>query len=421
MVLVLPCLVFTQQSLDIGMGTTNKIENWVNSFFANGLFTGTVLVTCGDPGIRHRKVIYEGAYGYAIKEWKIKNQMDTKMLIGSNSKQFTALLVLQEVERGDISLDGTISDYLPSYRTDTGSQVTIHQLLSMQSRIPNYTTLSDFMYLPGYSDVNIPPVWSNSAFRLFFPEQVFIEKYCSLDLAAPPNPACANSTYEYSSSNYYILGAILEYVTGKSYATLLQERIFEPLGMNNSGYNLETDIIPKRAIGYHFNTLTGSLTRGKVTDMSTAYAAGAIYSTAEDLNKWNASLYTDQLLSDEYRQKMFELHAPLCPNIGEVIGIQLYYGYGFMIGYIPMGPGQQVTMVVHGGQVYETFESFMMRLLENKYTIIVLSNTAVTLPPGYPDIPAQISLGIFQILYGVNPLPNSTLSNIDQLPYHYSN
>jgi CubicO group peptidase (beta-lactamase class C family) len=286
----------------------------------------------------------------------------------------------------------------------------------MQSRIPNYTTLTDFVYLPGYSDVNIPPLWSNSAFPLFFPKLSFIEKYCSLDLAPPPTPGCENSAYEYSSSNYYILGAILEEVTGKSYATLLKERIFDPLEMEDSGYNLESSIIAKRATGYHFDTGTGSLTRGKVTDMSTAYAAGAIYSTAEDLNKWKASLYTDQLLSDEYRQKLFQPYVPMCPNIGASMGIQLFYGYGFMIGYLPIGPGQQLTMIAHGGTVPKTFETFMIRIIENKYTIIVLSNTAVALPPGVPDIPTQIGLGIFQILYGMNPGPSPNPVNIARLP-----
>jgi CubicO group peptidase (beta-lactamase class C family) len=390
-------MVFGQS---ITLDKTRRIERYVESFYDQGLFTGTVLVTSGLSG---RRIVYEGAFGMANKEWGVKNKIDTRLLIGSNTKQFTAMLVMQEVARGNISLDGTISDYLPWYRTDTGSQVTIHELLSMQSRVPNYTTLSDFTDLPGYSDENDPPQWGNTGFLLYFPTFTFIQKYCSRDLAGNTTQGCENSPYEYSSSNYYILGSILETVTGKTFATLLRERIFEPLQMEDSGYYFDTAIIPKTATGYLFDTSTGYLTKGRLTDMSTAFSAGAIYSTADDLNLWNAALYTDQLLSSEYRYKLFTPYVPMCPNIGDIIGIQIYYGYGFMIGYLPVGPGQQLTMIAHGGTVADTFESFMIRIIEDKYTIIVLSNTAVVLPSGYPPVPTGMGLGIFQILYGMNP------------------
>jgi|SRR5215216_7551077 len=140
---------------------------------------------------------------------------DTKFRIGSVTKQFTAALILQLVEEGKIKLDGKISDYLTDYRKDTGGKVTIHQLLNHTFGIPSYTNRPDF---------------SAEISRNLYSVADFVKKFASGGLEFEPG-----SKFSYNNSGYSLLGAIIEKVTGKSYETVLTERILKPLGMTNSG------------------------------------------------------------------------------------------------------------------------------------------------------------------------------------------
>jgi len=187
-------------------------------------FNGAALVA------ENGKVIYKGAFGMANMEWDIPNAPDTKFRLGSITKQFTATVVLQLVEQGKIKLDGKLSDYLPEYRKDTGEKVTIHHLLTHTSGIPSYTSLPGF-----FENVSRNP----------YKVADFVKKYASGDLEFEPG-----SKFSYNNSGYFLLGAIIERVTGKTYEQVLKENIFDPLGMKNSGYDHYDTIIPKRAAGY---------------------------------------------------------------------------------------------------------------------------------------------------------------------------
>lgn len=201
-----------------------KIENLLKQYYDYGQLNGTVLVA--DRG----KVIYEKGFGNANMEWSIPNQPDTKFRIGSVTKQFTAALILQLVEDGKITLDGKLSDYLTDYRKDTGVKVTVHQLLNHTSGIPSYTNRADFM-----KEISRDP----------YSVSDFVKKFASGDLEFEPG-----SKFSYNNSGYFLLGAIIEKVTGKSYEAVLSERIFKPLGMTNSGYDNQTPLLTKRASGY---------------------------------------------------------------------------------------------------------------------------------------------------------------------------
>jgi CubicO group peptidase (beta-lactamase class C family) len=163
------------------------------------------------------KVIYKKGFGMANMEWEIPNQTDTKFRIGSVTKQFTATLVLQLTEEGKIKLDGKITDYLPDYRKDTGDKVTIHHLLNHTSGIPSYTGLPGFFQNESRNPYGV---------------KEFVKKFASGDLEFEPG-----SKFSYNNSGYFLLGAIIEQVTGKPYARVLQERIFDPLGMKDTGYD----------------------------------------------------------------------------------------------------------------------------------------------------------------------------------------
>lgn len=234
-----------------------QIDELVKTYHSYGQFNGSVLVA------EKVRVIYKKGHGFANMEWKIPNESDTKFRLGSITKQFTSVLILQLVEQGKIKLDGKLTEYLPDYRKDTGDKVTVHQLLNHTSGIPSYTGQPGF-----FENVSRNP----------FTVSDFVKKHCSGDLEFEPG-----TKYSYNNSGYFLLGAIVEKVSGKTYEQMLNENIFGPLGMKNSGYDNHNPLIEKRATGYS--------KRGKAyinspyLDMSIPYAAGSLYSTVDDLPK----------------------------------------------------------------------------------------------------------------------------------------
>src|SRR5688572_67803 len=244
------------------------VDALLASYHDAGIFNGTALVS--DNG----KVLLKKGYGFADFEWKIPNTPDTKFRIGSLTKQFTATVVMQLVEEGKLSLDATLSSVLPYYRKDTGSKITVHHLLTHTSGIPSYTGLPNFM-----RDVSRNP----------YGVREFVEKYCSGDLEFEPG-----SRFLYNNSGYFLLGAIIEAVTQKPYAQVVRERVFAPLGMAGSGYDLSGPILEKRARGYESGP--AGVRNADYLDMLLPYAAGSLYSTVEDLYIWDQALYGEKVL-----------------------------------------------------------------------------------------------------------------------------
>ena len=334
-----------------------KIDQFARQYADCCGFTGTVLVS------EHDKVIFKGGYGFADREWNIPNAPDVKFRLGSVTKQFTSMLILQQVAKGTIRLDGHISDYLPYYRKDTGSRVTIAQLLSHTSGIPSYT--DDPKFLPDLS-------------RNYYGVDDFVNKFCSGDLQFEPG-----SKFRYDNSGYFLLGAILEHVTGKKYEDLLQENIFTPVGMHDTGYDHWSTILPKRASGYE-ETFDG-IQNAPYLDMSLPYAAGSLYSTVEDLYKWDQALYTDKLLPPDLKQKLFT------PNLEN-------YGFGWGIHTIPKDePGAGKTIIAHGGGI-NGFNTGEARIVDDHDLIVIFNNT-----PGANL--GDFAKGIRAILYGQEPTP----------------
>jgi CubicO group peptidase (beta-lactamase class C family) len=314
---------------------TLQIDEVMRSHAAAEDFSGSVLVA------RDGHILYQHAFGYANLEWKIPNDLQTKFEIGSMTKQFTALLVLQFVNEGRINLDGHLSDYLPYYRKDTGNRVTVRQLLSHTSGIPN------FISAPGFLDG--PPS------RTTYNVKDFAQKYCSGDLEFEPG-----TRFHYSNSGYFLLGAVLEQVSGISYEQLLKDRIFKPLGMNDSGYTHSETIIAHRASGYERSS--DGLRNARFYDMSIPFAAGALYSTVGDLFLWDQALYGERLLPANLRDLLFK------PNLES-------YGFGWGI-LIPKSgsPNAGETVLMHGGAIFG-FQSVIERLPKQKELIVLLDNT----------------------------------------------
>jgi CubicO group peptidase (beta-lactamase class C family) len=320
----------------IAQDKTQKIDDLLKAYYDYGQFNGSVLVA--EKG----KFVYKKGFGMANMEWEIPNQPDTKFRIGSVTKQFTATLVLQLVDEGKIKLDGKLSDYLPDYRKDTGGKITVHHLLNHTSGVPSYTSRPDF-----FADVSRDP----------YSVADFVKKFASGELEFEPG-----SKYNYNNSGYFLLGAIIEKVSGKSYETALKERIFEPLGMKNTGYDNHAPILQKRANGYE-KTPDGYINAAYL-DMSLPYAAGSIYSTVEDLYKWDQALYENKIMSAEGKRLMFT------PGLSN-------YGYGVFIADQPIGKTDQKTKVIRHSGGINGFNCVLIRLVDKQQTIILLDNVGL--------------------------------------------
>ncbi|OGU73062.1 MAG: hypothetical protein A2V93_00495 [Ignavibacteria bacterium RBG_16_34_14] len=314
-------------------GRFEKIDDLLNKYYEYGLFNGTALVAeDGD-------VILSKGYGYANLEWNIPNTPDTKFRIGSISKQFTATIIMRLVEEGKIKLDGKITDYLPDYRKETGDKVTIHHLLTHTSGIISYT--------------NTPNVWLDSL-RNHYDKEYFIKHFHSGDLEFEPG-----KEFSYNNTGYYLLAIIAEKVTGKDFGKLLKERIFDLVGMENTGSEDDESIIKKKAFGYlkFGNQFTNDL----YMFMPNAMGAGHMYSTVEDLFKWDQALYTDKILSEESKEKMFT------PFLSD-------YGYGWGIFWSKLSESDSVRTIAHSGGI-NGFNTNFSRLVDKNQTIILFNNT----------------------------------------------
>lgn len=204
-----------------------------------------------------------------------------------------------------------------------------------------------------------------------------MKKFASGDLEFEPG-----TKWSYNNSGYTLLGAIIEKVTGKPYAQVLQERIFDPLGMNASGYDLAAPVIPKRAGGYYL--ASGKYMNAPYLDMTIPYAAGALYSTVEDLYLWDRALYTEKLLKDDLKKQMF------------TPGLQ-HYGFGWSIRKTRLDDQKtELDTIRHSGGI-NGFNTLLSRVPERKELVVLLDNTS------RGDKLDELATSILGILHGVQP------------------
>lgn len=333
-------------SITFAQTKSKQIDDLLTRYKEYGLLNGSVLVA--EKGV----VIFSKGYGYANLDYEIPNSEKTVHRIGSITKQFTSAIIMQLVEEGKINLDEKMTAYLKKYRKDTGDKVTIHHLLTHTSGIPSYT---------GY-----PGFWSDSSRNPYTIDEL-IEKFCSGDLEFEPG-----SRYLYNNSGYVLLAKIIEEVTGKSYENNIQERIFNKIGMKDSYLEKPELIIKNRASGYDMEGV--ELVNTRYFDVRNAIGAGNIVSTTYDLYLWDQALYTDNILSDESKRKIY---TPFLAN----------YGYGWSI-----VKADSITIYSHGGGI-NGFSSFITRIEADKKLIVVLNNIGSA-----PSL--QISTNITKILYG---------------------
>jgi CubicO group peptidase (beta-lactamase class C family) len=339
----------------------DKIDELLNEYFQNGVLNGTVLVA------ERGNILYEKGFGYADMEWKVPNENLTKYNLASCTKQFVAMLVLRQVEKGTMRLDAKISDYLPRYPKENGRRITIHQLLNHSSGIPNYTESAEF-----------GPVYSRTTYAS--PDS-FVTVFADSALEFEPG-----SKFTYNNSAYFLLGVILEKVTGKPFSTLLQEEILDPLHMANSGMDDQYSLVAKRAAGYNRGMLAN--THAGYWDRTSLYTAGGMYSTVEDLLRWDQALYTDELLPEKYRELLFRQSVEIDSSTG--------YGYGWFLKRVALnGSRDSLSVVYHTGTI-TGFNALIYRIPATRRTFICLNNLLVG-----RDHLIAMAKGCMNILYDV--------------------
>ena len=310
-------------------------------------FSGAVLVA------KDGEIIFEEAYGEADRQTKTPNTIETQFGIGSVTKQFTAMLIMQLVEENAIKLEDTISKYLPYLPADKANYITVHQLLSHTSGLPHYFGLQAIgVNLKDFGNTRYSP-------------KSLAELIGRTNLVNKPG-----AVFYYSSLGYDLLGAILEEVSNKSFADLLDEKIVKPLGLNNTGFGTNQYISQNLAKGYSYREVYGwdwftSEHGGKTTeapfrDQSTAYTAGGMHSTVKDLFIWSEAIKSNKLLSEELTKIM------LRPN-------KAGHCYGWFRNWDDIiEKNINVRLYGHGGAL--AGNSAFIALYDDGTTIIYLSN-----------------------------------------------
>ncbi|MFP2924928.1 serine hydrolase [Pyxidicoccus sp. 3LG] len=342
-----------------------ELDRLVTKYHQLRQFNGAVLVA------DEKGVILKKGYGFANFEWQAPNTSDTKFRLGSVTKPFTATVVMQLVAEGKLGLDDKLTKHLPDYRKDTGDRITLAHLLNHTSGLPNYTS----------------PEFFQRESRNPFPVADFVKRFASGDLEFEPG-----TKWAYSNSGYHVLGAILEKVTGKPYAQVVRERIFDPLGMKSSGYDVASTVLPKRAGAYEFRP--NGYVNAPYIDMSIPYAAGSLYSTVEDLYLFDRALYFDKLLPAAQKQQMFT------PKLGG-------YGFGWTVKPRQLHDGKtEVATLSHDGGV-NGFATLLVRVPDRKELVVLLDNTS------RGDKLDELAAGVLSILHGVKPrLPRAEIGEV---------
>jgi CubicO group peptidase (beta-lactamase class C family) len=287
--------------------------------------------------LKNGEIVKAKGYGLANVEHQIAAKPETIYQSGSIGKQFTSTLVMMLVEEGKLVLDDKLSKYFTD-APEIWKEITVRHLLTHTSGISNKL----------YNQINM---------RTDYTEDELVKKIASIPLDFQPG-----EKWNYSNPGYVLLGILIHKVSGKFYGELLQERIFKPLGMNTARVINEAEIIPNRAAGYRL--VKGELKNQEwVSPALNTTADGSLYLTVLDMAKWDAALYTEKLLK---RSSLEQMWAPVKLNDGKTRP----YGFGWSFSQIN---GHKI--IEHGG-AWQGFTSFIARYIDDKLSVIVLTNLA---------------------------------------------
>jgi CubicO group peptidase (beta-lactamase class C family) len=310
----------------------SRMEEVVQSYVSDKQFMGSVLVARGET------IVLDKGYGSANLEWNIPNTPTTKFRLGSITKQFTAASILLLEERGKLKTDDPVKKYMADAPA-AWDKVTIYNLLTHTSGIASFTSF------PDYASTEAAPTT---------PEKL-VARFRDKPLEFQPG-----EKWNYSNSGYVLLGYLIEKISGQTYEQFVQENILTPLGMKDSGYDSNRAVIQRRATGYTPGA-NGPLNAGYI-DMSVPFSAGALYSTTEDLLRWEEGLFAGKVLSSTSLQKMT---TPFKQDYACGLAVTSPHGH---------------KVIEHGGGI-EGFNTQLSYYPDDKLTVVVLAN----LNGGAPD------------------------------------
>jgi CubicO group peptidase (beta-lactamase class C family) len=288
---------------------------------------------------KNGKVLLEKGYGSANLELKVPMRAEMVFRIGSVTKQFTAIAILQLVDNGQVALTDSIQKFIKDFHFKERT-ITVENLLTHTSGIRGYEQI----------DARIP-----NAIRIDFSPKTVIDSLNHLSLEFYPG-----TKYAYSNSNYFLLSYIIEQVSGKSYQQYLTENIFQPAGLTSTYYESSTDLIPNRVSGYSFSE--GRYWNPDFISMSLVYGAGALRSTVSDLYKWHKALYGGILVKKETFSKAIQPY-----RLAD--GKQIEYGYGFF-----NKTENGIRSIGHGGAI-DGFRAIEMYYPDKDVFIAFLCNS----------------------------------------------
>jgi CubicO group peptidase (beta-lactamase class C family) len=304
-----------------------KMDELLSAYTKQNKLNGAVLVA------QKGKIIYEKGFGYRNAETKTPNDINSIFQIGSITKQITAAVIMQLQQEGKLSVQDKLSKYFPGFAN--GDKITIENLLTHTSGIYNYT--------------NDTVIMKNDVTRHYSQEEMmkFFKNY--------PSDFEPGTKWNYSNSAYSILGYIIEKVEKRPYEKVMRERIFQPLKMTNSGFDFTNLSSPNKTKGYF--SLASTPVPAPIVDSTIAYSAGAVYTTVDDLYKWERAIYTNKILKPESWKTVFTPY-------------KNKYGYGWGIDSLY---GRLIT--THSGGIHG-YSSNILRFPADELVIIAFDNSS---------------------------------------------
>jgi D-alanyl-D-alanine carboxypeptidase len=329
-------LLFASQAAFAGAAQADdalarQIDAYLSKIYKADQPGAAVIVTKGG------EVLFRKGYGLASVELGVPVDPAMVFRIGSMTKQFTAVAVMILVEEGKVGLDDPVTKYLPDYPPH-GARITVRHLLNHTSGTPEITEIEE---------------WEKHNRETLTPDEV-IAFFKDKPLDFEPG-----GKWQYSNSGYLLLGRVIEKASGEPYARFLAERIFQPLGLEHSGVDDDVTVVPGHVCGYQ--RVEGRVVLPPMLSMSHPFSGGAIYSSVDDLARWDAALYTDAILSEASLAQCF---TPAVLNDSSATK----YGFGWVIEQFK---GRR--MIWHNGRI-NGYLSHALRLPDERLYVAILSN-----------------------------------------------
>jgi CubicO group peptidase (beta-lactamase class C family) len=307
---------------------------------------------------RQGEIVFEKAYGVADAEFDVPADTRTMFRIGSVTKQFSSAIAMRMIERKELALDDELSKYVPEFPLQ-GRTVTVRHLLNHTSGIPSYTDVGD-------------------EWRAKWPLELTHEELLAL-VAGKPFQFEPGASWHYNNSGYYLLGMVLEKVSGKPYAQLVIDELAKPLGLERTRYDSNVELIKNRAQGYTMRD--GTLVNDQMIGMNQPGAAGGLLSTAGDLARWMVALRGGKVVSPQSFAAMTE-----GTKSGDGTGAN--YGYGLGLSEL-----EGRKRIEHGGGIFG-FNSMLAWYPQGDVVVAVISSSEPVSSARIADEIALAALGI---------------------------